>query len=267
MSDGERANITNGIWLCANCHDVIDGDETLYPAALLFEWRNWHERQVREQLGKKGSSMQSKVQTAKLRQFTGASPLAQQIILEQPPGWEYRLTAELLRSDLAEIQQNWIALRDGLLVKNTRIVSHDSSFDWLQAKLLDMTNNTQALSKIVNGNIIDAWGAPGQPGSLDNIRRSCFLLAGVAQNILDFEIDLRFSKVPDYIEPLRQKFFGVGGRHIEELMRIPNELSKMFDRDAIVGGVFRIDIVIDLPANFDVEMEMLVASIISDHGC
>src|SRR5690348_6684942 len=36
MSAGERADLTNGIWLCRNCHKQIDSDETRFPAALLF---------------------------------------------------------------------------------------------------------------------------------------------------------------------------------------------------------------------------------------
>src|SRR5216684_6564109 len=39
MTAAERADVTNGIWLCRNCHKEIDTDELRFPAELLFEWR------------------------------------------------------------------------------------------------------------------------------------------------------------------------------------------------------------------------------------
>jgi hypothetical protein len=53
MTQAERADITNGIWLCRNCHKEIDTDELRFPADLLFEWRREHERTVLERLGLK----------------------------------------------------------------------------------------------------------------------------------------------------------------------------------------------------------------------
>ena len=35
----ERISIANGIWLCANCSDLIDKDEGSYPAAVLLDWK------------------------------------------------------------------------------------------------------------------------------------------------------------------------------------------------------------------------------------
>lgn len=37
----------NGIWLCANCHTLIDKNNGVdYPAALLFEWKKKHEETI-----------------------------------------------------------------------------------------------------------------------------------------------------------------------------------------------------------------------------
>ncbi len=36
MTNSSRAEITNGIWLCSNCHNKIDDDKGTYPADLLF---------------------------------------------------------------------------------------------------------------------------------------------------------------------------------------------------------------------------------------
>ncbi len=46
MNDIDRSNISNGIWLCGNCHKMIDTDEIKYPARLLFQWKYEHEGSV-----------------------------------------------------------------------------------------------------------------------------------------------------------------------------------------------------------------------------
>jgi len=44
MTDDERASIDNGIWLCANCHTMIDKDEGKgYPMSMILEWKSKHE--------------------------------------------------------------------------------------------------------------------------------------------------------------------------------------------------------------------------------
>jgi hypothetical protein len=50
MSDVTRASITNGIWLCKNCHGKIDRDAIEYPVELLFAWRKAHEERVQREL-------------------------------------------------------------------------------------------------------------------------------------------------------------------------------------------------------------------------
>lgn len=56
MSDEERAEITNGIWLCRNCHGLIDRDEVRYSADLLVDWRRNHENRIHGELGARATS-------------------------------------------------------------------------------------------------------------------------------------------------------------------------------------------------------------------
>lgn len=52
QSAGERASIENGIWLCANCARIVDGDAATYTVAVLQEWRRKHEEEVRRSIGR-----------------------------------------------------------------------------------------------------------------------------------------------------------------------------------------------------------------------
>ncbi len=46
MSDEQRRDITNGIWLCGVCHDAVDRDETKYTVEVLHKWKEEHENVV-----------------------------------------------------------------------------------------------------------------------------------------------------------------------------------------------------------------------------
>lgn len=44
MTDDQRASVDNGIWLCANCHTIIDKNDGLgYPKSMIIEWKRKHE--------------------------------------------------------------------------------------------------------------------------------------------------------------------------------------------------------------------------------
>lgn len=47
MTDAERAHPDNGIWLCANCHTIIDKNlGASYPKRTLLEWKHRHAAMV-----------------------------------------------------------------------------------------------------------------------------------------------------------------------------------------------------------------------------
>ena len=43
MTDDERSDISNGIWLCKECARKIDLDESKYSVELLYNWKKEHE--------------------------------------------------------------------------------------------------------------------------------------------------------------------------------------------------------------------------------
>lgn len=47
----ERKNVSNGIWLCSNCSDLIDKDEEMFTVTLLLEWKNAAENEMLQKIG------------------------------------------------------------------------------------------------------------------------------------------------------------------------------------------------------------------------
>ena len=44
----QRKAITNGIWLCRECGDLVDKDDSPHPASLLRQWKDDHEALIAE---------------------------------------------------------------------------------------------------------------------------------------------------------------------------------------------------------------------------
>jgi tetratricopeptide (TPR) repeat protein len=65
MSAEQRSSIQNAIWLCANCHDVIDRDAATYSATRLRDLKQQHETLIAQKLVPVGeSSLQCLVRPA-----------------------------------------------------------------------------------------------------------------------------------------------------------------------------------------------------------
>src|SRR3546814_567913 len=110
----ERSDITNGIWLCRNCHKMVDADEGRFPAELLFAWRQSHERDILKSIGRKSDLLRQIVFDEKLRPFDGEPYWVRQIVLDKPDFWEYKLTAAILKTKLAPLHRQLMDLEGGL---------------------------------------------------------------------------------------------------------------------------------------------------------
>lgn len=84
MSEDERKSISNGIWLCATCHKIVDDDPKRFPPTLLHQWKQEAEEESRRNLaipisgGKKYHLLQEK---PKLRKALLVSAVAILLIL------------------------------------------------------------------------------------------------------------------------------------------------------------------------------------------
>ena len=50
ISVTQRSSISNGIWLCSNCADLIDKDPLNFPASLLLVWKTTAEHKMSQEL-------------------------------------------------------------------------------------------------------------------------------------------------------------------------------------------------------------------------
>jgi hypothetical protein len=248
LTISEIADITNGIWLCKNCHKLIDNDPRRFSAELLFEWRRQHEQVILERVGRPGDKLREKLQAEHLRLFESTSRLAQQIVLDRPPLWEYKLTNELLRTDLGSIQKRWQQLKDGMYVRKSTIIPTDQLLVWLSVKFHDAGKIIQSVQPLI-AELNKAFGPPGQPGNDEEILTVCRLIVLAARNFLEWEEDVRFSRVEEEYEEIFLSMQGMAARQLDELLRIPNELSKILAMED-PSGMHEVNLVFTVPEGF-----------------
>lgn len=260
MSPADRGAITNAIWLCRNCHKIVDADPTMYPAAMLFAWRNNHEKFLIDRIGKAEDQIRRQIVEKELQEFSDETDLARQIIIDKPYAWEYLLTAELLRSKIKPILKRVISLERGLYAKPLRLIPRSRIYGWFQERTAELAALAPALSGIINHEIMDAWGPPGVPGLPESILSACNLFEEACRNILEWEENVRFSLMPSEFEELQHLLKGVGSRLVQQVATIPDRISDVFS-DIEVPNDIHINVMIDLPDGWSEEFSSELARI------
>jgi len=264
MTPADRSAIANAIWLCANCHKIVDDDEQRFPAGLLFEWQREHERVTAEQVGKAGADLRRRFEDRHLEEFGRLSYLAERILLEKDSLWEYRLTAEVLRFETAPIARRWSALKRGLYVKPSKQVGRDDFIPWMKARLHEIEAIVTACNGLISQEFARAWGEPGIPGDDHEIVNTCRLYAEVCSSIVAWEEEVRFTSVDPIFRDLQNKFVGVAGYVLEEVSRMPTFLSETLAQESL-SGTHTLMITLSLPEGWADEVDWLIKRATDDY--
>lgn len=150
MTDAAKAEITNGIWLCRNCHKLIDTDDTRYTSDLLFAWREEHEKIVLSKLGNTADIIQFEQQSELLPDFEGYPPIIRRIVLDKSAGWEWRLTAELMRYFNAPYFRRIKDLRDGCYIKSRVHIDEENILNWIGQRINEAFNMATPIEKLLD---------------------------------------------------------------------------------------------------------------------
>lgn len=246
MASANRSAITNAIWVCGNCHKMIDDDEIQFPAGLLFEWQREHERRIAEQVGKAGAELRNRYEKRHLEEFGRLSYLAERLIVEKGEHWEYRLTTEVLRFEMEPILRRWNALKRGLYLKPTRQIDKFDFIQWMLAKGDEGQNIAHAFSELSNVEFQRSWGENGVPGSDIAIVNACRLFAEMCESALRWEEDVRFLRADSAFDDVLALHVGIAGGMIDEAAKLPAFLSQTFGGE-IQSGQYHLSLTLTLP--------------------
>ncbi|MEN2487387.1 hypothetical protein AAYQ05_06265 [Flavobacterium sp. B11] len=226
MTDYARSEITNSIWLCRNCHKLIDSDELRYSANILFAWREKHEEFISSSLGNNTDQILLKEQIFILKDFDEYPPLVKRIIIDKPLGWEYRLTAELMRFLNKPLFRKLDDLKEGLYLRQFESIKSDQASEWIGEKITELRKMSAPAVGLLD-RLTKSWGKPGEPGDLDEIHHVTKLIKDYLEYIVNFEERIRFVHVPSKYEGAVHLLQDLIGSQIAKLSRIPVDLDEI----------------------------------------
>ena len=254
MQSAGRADIANAIWLCGNCHKLIDDDEARFPAGLLFEWVREHERDVALAVGKAGAQVRQRYEQRHLEEFGRLSYRAERIITEKSDFWEYYLTEEVLRFEIAPILQRWGALKRGLYIKPAQRLTNPEFVPWIVNRLAEIRQIVHAFSELINVEFVRSWGAAGIAGNEREIIDISRLFAEVCSSALAWEEAVRFATVSEIFRDVLALYVGVAGHIIDEAAKLPEFLANTFGGETL-SGEHRLSLEISLPDGWSEAIE------------
>jgi hypothetical protein len=229
LTERQRAELHNGIWVCRNCHAQIDSDEVKYPAALLFKWRRLHEKYVRNKLGRRGNFSVLEFSDDQLQEFATDTERANRILRDRPMGWEHRLTAELLTTYLKEPLRRWRDLSGGLYTKPNIVLKSDYYIDWFREQMSASSALVGPFQKLITNELARCWGPPAVPGDPLEIKHVCALIAEATTRGVQWEEQVQFVSVPEAFIELHRHLPGLFGSQIVKLDGIPGILNDLVD--------------------------------------
>jgi hypothetical protein len=254
MVSADRSAITNAIWLCGNCHKMVDDDPARYPAGLLFEWQKNHEKRLAAQVGKAGAELRQRYETRHLEEFGQLSYLAERLVIEKGDLWEYRLTAEVLRYEMAPTLRRWSALKRGLYMKPAISIALRNFGDWFGDRMREVRSIGAAFAELMNYEFHRAWGEPGVPGNDMEIVSACRLFAEMCASALVWEEQVHFVKTHAAFDDVITLLQGVAGGMIDEAERLPAFLAESL-RGEHPSGTYTLKITITLPEDWSERIE------------
>ena len=224
MTNIARKAITNAIWLCRNCHKLIDADEHKYTATLLFLWREKHEEFIFSTLGSKTEQMLFDQLNSDLREFEGYPPIIKRIIIDKPFAWEYRLTAELMRHLNKPIFRKLQDLRNGLYLKKIERVNEENAFNWVEERIQEMQRIIEPTPSLLNS-LNQSFGESGEPGDEYEIHHITILFKKYFDFVVEFEERIHFISVPEGYKKIVSMLKNIVGSQIQKLFAIPDILD------------------------------------------
>lgn len=255
MTTVERSDISNAIWLCGNCHKLIDDDPTRYPAGLLFEWQREHERNISEQVGKAGAEIRHRYEKRHLEEFGRLSYLSERLIIEKDRFWEYKLTAEVLRFEMEPILRRWKALQHRLYVKPTFRVARSDFIPWLMSRSDELVSICNAINNLINHELARALGEPGVPGNDVDIVTTCRLVAELCQSGLDWEEQVHFVATDEIFDDILYLLVGAAGIVIDQVAKVPTFISDLFSAGDPGPGEHRLHLTVAFPEGWSDSMD------------
>lgn len=259
MSALARSEITNAIWLCVECHTLIDRDPDQYQPSLLFRWKDEHDSYIASERGSLGDRLRHEEKLKRFEEFSMYPAPIRRILLDRPPAWEWRLTAELLRYLCRPEFRKLADLRGGLYTSPLQRITLEQFTGWISLQLATMSQLLAPTERIFP-RLMASWGEHKQDGDASEILHYCLLMRDLLRNVVLHEETITFIYIPPECERLVHLLKGIVAGQAEKIQQIPDSLDNAI---ALIGTelggteenptILSHDIVFEVPENWEME--------------
>ena len=176
-------------------------------------------------------------------------------MIDKPVGWEWRLTAELMRHLNRPFFRKIKDLRDGLYVKPQVHIDSEEVIKWIQMRLAEASNMSNPIASLID-RLNESWGPPGKPGNVEEIYHITCLIRDYLEQVVRYEEQIYFANVPEEYGRLIDLIKNLLGSQAEKLAEIPDFLDELVSLiGANHGGTIERPHVIEKTIFFDIPKE------------
>lgn len=186
--------------------------------------------------------------------FAAETSCARHLAFDQPDLWEYRLTVELLRSNLTEVRARLEDIHKGLIFTKSTKMTGSEFLNLTQAKCQDLISLVQILKLAVEERIPASWGPRGESGNPMEIKAAVDHIISGCEHLLDWEQEMRSIIPPSSFSHLKEMMIGWTASTLDALDCIPEQVEEILQNPS-PSGTYVVPVVFSGPQNVD---EMLV---------
>jgi hypothetical protein len=171
------------------------------------------------------------------------------LIREKSSLWEYKLTAELLVTNIQPIRALFDALKGATLPVLRRSITEQEFLRLIREKVLETQALGNRLVPLFNEELMRAWGPSGVPGDATAIQQAVAEIVGTSLQLYECERAMGSVIPPAQYARLHQGLCGIA-EHIFGSVEAATEQIRSLLSDPNVNGRHVIALTIDLAPNF-----------------
>jgi len=137
------------------------------------------------------------------------------------------LAAELIDSRLEKINRSYLEIEKGLIFQKITSYSFEQCISFFRDATTDLKALVSIFSKILVGELRDAFGKPGIAGDVLDIKLSCDRLHSICKELLAWEFRLHGINLPEEFKEIKELMKGWTKPIFEEINRLPKESRRM----------------------------------------
>ncbi len=151
-----------------------------------------------------------------------------ELVIEQLPGWQYRLAAALIREGLTKPNQQLADLQRGAIFQTTKYLTVNKYSRWGQQKIDDLIALIQLIVTTLEDDLTPTCRDAQKVGP---IRQAVERLVEAGEQLAAWEIEVHFIRVADReVQAVKVLMSGWAADLLRQLGQLPDELECLVDR-------------------------------------